>query len=96
MSRLEQESICLRPADGELDIREDFVGVLPPKKDTGEAIAGRVKDVLIRLNLPLLTSVAVFTIKFYPNSRVNTRVLGKYEPERYYKNLICTWSIYAQ
>ena len=53
VSGLEQESICLRYIDKDLNVHEEFVGVYLQKQTTGEAVAETVQDVLIRLNLPI-------------------------------------------
>lgn len=49
----EQESICLRYVDKDLCINESFVGLFEPPDTTGKTLALVLKDVLIRLDLPL-------------------------------------------
>lgn len=49
----EQESICLRHVDNDLQAREDFVGFYAVSDQTSETMAKMIKDVLVRLNLPL-------------------------------------------
>ena len=50
--RHEQESICLRYVDNDLKPHEEFIGLYSVSETTGKSLAGVVKDVLLRLNLP--------------------------------------------
>ena len=50
---VEQESICVRYVNDSLNSREEFLGLYSTDKTTGKAIADIVKDVLLRLQLPL-------------------------------------------
>lgn len=52
-SGVEQESICIRHVDSDLNVREQFVGLYQPPDTTAMSLAAIVKDALIRLNLPL-------------------------------------------
>lgn len=49
----EQESICIRTVDNDLTVHEDFVGFYKMTTTTGGAIANMIKDVLVRLQLPM-------------------------------------------
>ncbi len=53
VSGTEQESICLRYVDSDLEPREEFIGLYETSSTTGEQIYKIVSDVLLRLNLPL-------------------------------------------
>lgn len=53
ISGKEQESICLRYVDKNLDVHETFVGLYEPPATTGAAIATVVEDVLLRFGLPI-------------------------------------------
>ncbi len=53
VSGTEQESICLRYVDSDLEPREEFIGLYETSSTTGEQISKIVSDVLLRLNLPL-------------------------------------------
>jgi len=50
---IEQESICIRYVDENLTPREVFIGFYEASKTTGENIAAIIKDVLVRLQLPI-------------------------------------------
>ena len=50
---VEQESICIRYIDKELNPREEFIGLYTASETTGKALAAIVKDVLLRLQLPI-------------------------------------------
>ena len=52
-SRKEQLSVCLRYVDADYVPCEEFVGLYEPPDTTGATIAHCIKDVLIRMNLPL-------------------------------------------
>ncbi|XP_071817210.1 zinc finger MYM-type protein 1-like [Apostichopus japonicus] len=47
----EQESICFRSVDDELNVREDFIGLYEMASSTGEAISIMILDVIARLGL---------------------------------------------
>jgi hypothetical protein len=49
----EQESICIRYTDKDLNVHEDFVGMYEAPSTTGQTLATIVEDVLIRLQLPI-------------------------------------------
>lgn len=49
----EQESICPHYADKTLEASEVFVGLYNPPDTTGKTLASVVKDVLLRLSLPI-------------------------------------------
>ena len=49
----EQESICLRYVDNDLKPHEEFIGMYSVTETSGKSLAGVVKDVLLRLNLPM-------------------------------------------
>lgn len=49
----EQESICIRYVDAELVPHEVFVGMYQTYESTGKCIANLLKDVCLRLDLPL-------------------------------------------
>ena len=53
VSGKEQESICIRYIDANLEPHEQFVGMYDPPETSGKAIATCVLDVLLRLQLPL-------------------------------------------
>jgi len=53
VSGTEQQSVCLRFVDKDLNIHESFVGLYEPRCTTGEELAAVVEDVLIRFNLPM-------------------------------------------
>lgn len=53
VSGLEQESICIRFVDNDLEPHEAFIGLYSANDTTGEGIAAICKDVLLRLGLPL-------------------------------------------
>lgn len=53
ISGVEQESICIRYVDKDLDPHEVFVGLYDVSGTTGEEIAGGAGDVLLRLNIPM-------------------------------------------
>ncbi len=53
VSGTEQESICLRYVDSDLEPREEFIGLYETSSTTGEHISKIVSDVLLRLNLPI-------------------------------------------
>ena len=53
ISGTEQESICLRYIDENLDVHEEFVGLYEASSTTGESLAKIIFDVLLRLNLSL-------------------------------------------
>lgn len=50
---VEQESICVRYVDENLEIHEVFVGLYEPETTTGTSLASVIKDVLLRLGLPI-------------------------------------------
>jgi len=52
-SRKEQLSVCLRYVDSEFVPCEQFIGLYEPPNTKGVTIAECIKDVLIRVNLPL-------------------------------------------
>ena len=49
----EQESVCLRYVDHDLNPHEEFIGMYSVHETTGESLANVVLDVICRLNLPL-------------------------------------------
>jgi len=49
----EQEALCLRYVDHDLVVHEEFIGLYEVSLTTGENLARVVKDVLLRLNLPI-------------------------------------------
>ena len=49
----EQESICIRHVMDDFTIREDFVGVYKMEGTTGKELQSMIKDVLLRLQLPM-------------------------------------------
>ena len=49
----EQESICIRYFDTDLNVHETFIGLYNVPGTTGDTISKMVFDVLMRLNLPL-------------------------------------------
>lgn len=49
----EQQALCLRYVDHDLVVHEDFSGPYEVSLTTGENLAKVVKDVLLRLNLPI-------------------------------------------
>jgi len=49
----EQESICIRYVDKNLEVHETFVGLYEPSSTTGETLAGVVEDVMTRFQLPV-------------------------------------------
>lgn len=49
----EQESICIRYVDDDLNVHEDFIGLYNVPDTTGNTISRMLFDVLTRLNLPL-------------------------------------------
>ncbi len=53
VSGKKQEAICLRYVDNDLMIHEEFIGLYEVSVGTGENLAKVVKDVLVRLNLPI-------------------------------------------
>lgn len=53
VSGKEQEAFCLRYVDNHLVIHEEFIGLHGVSVGTGENLAKVVKDVLVRLNLPI-------------------------------------------
>lgn len=53
ISGQEQESICLGYVDADLKPHEEFIGLYFFSETTGKSLAGVVKDVLLRLNLPM-------------------------------------------
>ncbi len=53
VSGTEQESICLRYVDSDLEPREEFIGLYETSSTTGEQISKIVSDVLLCPNLPL-------------------------------------------
>jgi hypothetical protein len=52
ISGYEQESVCVRYVDNNLQVIEVFVGLFNPPDTTGQALADVIKDVMLRLNLP--------------------------------------------
>ena len=52
-SGLEQESLCIRYVDESLDVQEVFLGLYNPPDTTGQTLATVIKDVLMRLTLPI-------------------------------------------
>ena len=53
INRTEQESICLRFVDENLQPREEFVGFYAVDSTTGNMLAKCIKDCLLRFQLPL-------------------------------------------
>ena len=53
ISGQEQESVCLRYVDHDLNPHEEFIGMYSVHETTGESLANVVLDVTCRLNLPL-------------------------------------------
>ncbi len=53
VSGKKQEAICLRYVDNDLMIHEECIGLYEVSVGTGENLAKVVKDVLVRLNLPI-------------------------------------------
>ncbi|XP_072016938.1 zinc finger MYM-type protein 1-like [Amphiura filiformis] len=49
----EQESICIRHVDDELNVHEDFIGLYEAPSSSGEAISTIIEDVIIRLGLSI-------------------------------------------
>ncbi|KAJ8027013.1 Zinc finger MYM-type protein 1 [Holothuria leucospilota] len=49
----EQECVCIRFVDKDLEVHEEFIGLYNMKETTGKAIADMLKDVLIRTQLPI-------------------------------------------
>jgi hypothetical protein len=49
----EQEAICLRYIDANLEPHEDFIGLYEPPETSGRTIANCIFDVLLRLQLPV-------------------------------------------
>jgi len=49
----EQESLCIRYVDEQLQVNEVFVGLFSPPDTTGQTLSAVVKDVLTRLGLNL-------------------------------------------
>lgn len=49
----EQESICIRYVDSKLEVCEKFVGLYNPPDTSGKTLSTIVKDVLLRLSLPI-------------------------------------------
>lgn len=52
-SGIEQEAICLRYIDANLEPHEDFIGMYEPPETSGKTIAKCIFDVLLRLQLPV-------------------------------------------
>lgn len=52
-SGLEQESICIRHVDESLEVCEVFLGLYNPPDTTGQTLATVIKDMLLRLMLPI-------------------------------------------
>ena len=52
-SGLEQESICIRFVNESLEVCEVFLGLYNPPDTTGHTLATVIKDVLLRLRLPI-------------------------------------------
>ncbi|KAF3834465.1 hypothetical protein F7725_025669 [Dissostichus mawsoni] len=53
ISGVEQESICVRSVDADLQPKEEFLGIYQVSSTTGQNIAKVVCDVMTRLQLPL-------------------------------------------
>jgi hypothetical protein len=53
ISGIEQESVCIRYVTKDLAIHEDFIGFHEAIQTTGGAISNIVRDVLLRMELPL-------------------------------------------
>lgn len=53
VSGSEQESICVRYIDSDLNAREEFLGFYEPPDTRGETIAKCITDSLLRLQLPI-------------------------------------------
>lgn len=49
----EQESVCIRHVDAELNVRETFMGFITPPDTTAQSLANAITDVLLRLTLPV-------------------------------------------
>ena len=49
----EQESVCIRYVDNQLNVHETFVGLFTPPDTSGQTLANVIKDVLLRLMLPV-------------------------------------------
>ena len=47
----EQESVCIRRVDKDLQVHEEFVGFYEPNETTGAALASTIKDALLRLGI---------------------------------------------
>jgi len=47
----EQESICIRHIDDQVNVHETFTGFINPPDTSGLSLANAVKDVLLRLAL---------------------------------------------
>lgn len=52
-SGIEQESLCIRYVDDDLNPQEIFVGLYEPPDTRGTTLANIIEDVLIRFNLPI-------------------------------------------
>ena len=52
-SNREQLTICIRWVDADLEPHEDFIGLYQLDKTSADFITGRIKDVLVRLELSL-------------------------------------------
>jgi hypothetical protein len=53
VSGIEQESICVRYVDRDLQVHEAFLGFVQPPDATGETLATIIVDTLLRLALPI-------------------------------------------
>ena len=54
IQRKEQESICIRYVDNNLEVHERCLGLYNIDSTTGKSISSMIQDVLIRFNLPIL------------------------------------------
>ena len=53
VSRVEQESLCVRFVDDDFHVHEEFLGFFECASSTGNDLAQMVQDALCRLNLPI-------------------------------------------
>ena len=53
-SNREQLAICIRWVDADLEPHEDFIGLYQLDETSADFITGKIKDILVRLELSLL------------------------------------------
>ena len=50
--KVEQEALCVRYVDDDLQPKEAFVGLFSTTSSTGQAMGDMINDAMLRLNLP--------------------------------------------